>query len=177
MRRGWILLLLGLLLCSGARATVQPGELAPDAIGTDTHGNALNLSALRGKVVVLSFWATWCGYCMKEMPTLASMQTIADQKHLSLQVVLINYMEDHDAFRGTSRLLHREAPGVLATWDRYGEIGKPYGADKGIPVMVMLRRDGTIAHLHVGYGEDMLDSLLAEINALLNEPATATGSH
>ena len=45
--------------------------------------------------------------------------------------------------------------------------GKPYGSDKGIPVMVMPRRDGTVAHVHVGYGEDMLDTLVGEINELL----------
>ncbi len=37
--------------------------------------------------------------------------------------------------------------------------------------MVMLHRDGSVANIHVGYGEDMLDSLIAEINVLLNEPA------
>jgi thiol-disulfide isomerase/thioredoxin len=169
------LALLGLMLCCAANAAMNPGDLPPQALGTDTRGDALMLPALRGKVVVLSFWATWCGYCMKEMPVLASLQNVADEKHLPLQVVLINYQEDHDVFRHTSRVLRRQAPGVLATWDRNGEIGKPYGADGGIPVMVMLRRDGTVAHLHVGYGEDMLDGLLAEINALLQEPNARAG--
>lgn len=74
-------------------------------------------------------------------------------------------------------MLRRQAPGVLATWDRHGEIGKPYGTDRSIPVMVILCGGGTVAHVHVGYGEDMLDSLLAEINALLRElQAVAKGS-
>jgi len=171
------LALLGLTLCFGAHAAIQPGDAAPEALGTDTHGDALNLPALRGKVVVLSFWATWCGYCMKEMPVLASLQNVADGKHLPLQVVLINDQEDHDVFRHTSRVLHKQAPGVLATWDRDGDIGKPYGTAGGIPVMVMLRRDGTVAHIHVGYGEDMLDTLLAEINALLHEPTGSAGGY
>jgi len=168
------LALLGLTLCFGARAAVQPGDTAPPALGSDLHGHELSVPALRGKVVVLSFWATWCGYCMKEIPVLASMQNVADHKHLPLQVVLINYQEDRNVFRHTSGVLRKQAPGVVTTWDRHGEIGKPYGADGGIPVMVMLRGDGTVAHVHVGYGEDMLDSLLAEINALLNEPKTTT---
>lgn len=166
--------LLGLTLVFRAHADVEPGERAPAALGSDLRGHVLDVPALHGKVVVLSFWATWCGYCMKEMPVLASMQNVADQKHLPLQIVLINYEEDRDVFRHTSGVLRRQAPGVLATWDRHGEVGKPYGADRGIPVMVMLRRDGTVAHVHVGYGEDMLDSLLAEINALLQEPQAAT---
>jgi len=178
MLRHFALALLGLALfgltpCSGARTALQSGAPAPAALGSDLRGHTLSVPDLRGKVVVLSFWATWCGYCMKEMPVLATLQNVADQKHLPLQVVLINYEEDRDVFRHTSRVLREQAPGVLATWDRHGDIGKPYGAEGGIPVMVMLRRDGTVAHVHVGYGEDMLDSLLAEINALLQEPKTA----
>ena len=169
------LALLGLMLCFAADAAIKPGDMPPEALGSNSRGDAVTLPALRGKVVVLSFWATWCGYCMKEMPVLASMQNAADQKHLPLQVVLINSEEEHDVFRHASRVLHRQAPGALVTWDRHGEIGKPYGADKAIPVMVMLRRDGTVAHLHVGYGEDMLDTLLAEINALITEPAQGNG--
>lgn len=165
--------LLGLMFCLAAHAGVQPGDVPPDALGTTQDGKTVSVSSLHGKVVVVSFWATWCGYCMKEMPVLATLQNVADQKHLPLQVVLINYEEDRDVFRHTSRVLREQAPGVLATWDRHGDIGKPYGAEGGIPVMVMLRRDGTVAHVHVGYGEDMLDSLLAEINALLLEPKTA----
>lgn len=176
MFRKACLALLGLVLCVAAQAAVKPGDMPPEALGTNSRGDALFLPALRGKVVVLSFWATWCGYCMKEMPTLAGLQNVADGKHLPLQVVLINDEEDHDVFRKASRVLRKQAPGVLATWDRNGDVGRPYGTAKAIPVMVMLRRDGSVAHIHVGYGEDMLDSLLAEINALLQEPSsTARG--
>lgn len=177
MLRKIALALLGLMLCCAANAAIKPGDIPPQALGSNSRGDAVSLPALRGKVVVLSFWATWCGYCMKEIPVLATLQNVADGKHLPLQVVLINDQEDHDVFRHTSQVLHRQAPSVLATWDRHGEIGKPYGTAEGIPVMVMLRRDGTVAHIHAGYGEDMLDTLLAEINALLREPqATAAGS-
>lgn len=171
---GW--LLFGLLLSLGAQATVREGEVPPATLGVDARGQALDLPALRGKVVVLSFWATWCRYCLKEIPTLVNMQNVADEKHAPLQIVLINSKEDRNIFRGSSRLFRKQAPGILSTWDRKGEVGLPYGSNKSIPVMVMLRKDGTVAHLHVGYSEDALDSLVAEINALLNEPAGAAGS-
>jgi thiol-disulfide isomerase/thioredoxin len=177
MFRRACLTLLGLMLCAAAQAAVKPGDLPPEPLGTNSRGDALSLPALRGKVVVLSFWATWCSYCMKEMPTLAGLQNVADGKHLPLQVVLINDEEDHAVFRRASRVLRKQAPGVLATWDRDGGIGRPYGTGKAIPVMVMLRRDGRVAHVHVGYGEDMLDTLLAEINALLQESPPAAAGH
>jgi thiol-disulfide isomerase/thioredoxin len=168
--------LLGLMLSCTANAAIKPGDIPPEALGSTSHGDALTVPALRGKVVVLSFWATWCGYCMKEMPVLANVQQLATERGLPLQVVSIDSEEPRDVFVRSSRTLRRSLPGLLITWDRDGALGKPYGADKGIPVMVMLHRDGSVAHVHVGYGEDMLDSLVAEINALLSEPAPASAA-
>ncbi|WP_404613219.1 TlpA family protein disulfide reductase [Rhodanobacter hydrolyticus] len=147
----------GLLFCLVVHAHVQPGDTPPDALGTTQEGKEVTVSSLRGKVVVVSLWATWCGYCMKEMPVLAKFQSLATQRGLPLQVVSINYREDRHVFVNTVRVLRPLLPGLLMTWDRDGTLGKPYGTARGIPVMVMLHRDGTIAHVHVGYGEDMLD--------------------
>lgn len=163
--------LFGLMLCFAVSAEMLPGATPPDVLGSTQDGQAVNVASLHGKVVVISFWATWCGYCMKELPVLANLQKLANERSLSLQVVTVNSQEDRSTFVRTVRALRPRLPGLLMTWDRDGAIGRPYGTDKGIPVMVMLHRDGTIAHVHVGYGEDMLDSLVAEINTLLSEPA------
>lgn len=112
---------------------------------------------------------------MEEIPVLAKLQMLATRRGLPLQVVAVNHREDRDTFVRTSRVLRRSLPELLVTWDRDGAIGKPYGVS-GIPVMVMLRRDGTIAHVHVGYGADMLDTLVGEINALLLEQPAATAA-
>lgn len=169
--------LLGLMFCLAAHAQhVQPGDMAPDALGTTQDGQEVTVSSLHGKVVVISFWATWCGYCLKEMPVLANLQALATQRGLPLQVVAINHREDRRVFVNTVRALRPRLPGLLMTWDRDGTLGRPYGSDKMIPVMVMLHRDGRVAQVHVGYGEDMLDSLVAEINALLVEPAPAVAA-
>ncbi|WEN16451.1 TlpA disulfide reductase family protein [Rhodanobacter sp. AS-Z3] len=171
--------LLGLLFCfnavASARPKLQPGDTPPDTLGSTQHGQDVTVSSLHGKVVVISFWATWCGYCMEEIPVLAKLQAVATQRGLPLQVVAVNYREDRETFVRTSRVLRSSLPELLVTWDRDGAIGKPYGVS-GIPVMVMLHRDGTIAHIHVGYGEDMLDSLLGEINALMLEQPAATAA-
>ena len=168
--------LLGLMFCLAAHAQVQPGDMAPDALGTTQDGQEVTVSSLHGKVVVISFWATWCGYCLKEMPVLANLQALATQRGLPLQVVAINHREDRRVFVNTVRALRPRLPGLLMTWDRDGTLGRPYGSDKMIPVMVMLHRDGRVAQVHVGYGEDMLDSLVAEINTLLVEPAPAVAA-
>ena len=167
--------LMALLCCFAANAGIKPGDTPPDTLGTTLRGQDVTISSLRGKVVVISFWATWCGYCMEEMPVLAKMQALATQRGMSLQVVAINHREDHATFARTSRVLHKSLPQLLVTWDRNGVIGKPYGIT-GIPVMVMLHRDGTVAHVHVGYGANMLNTLVSEINTLLLEQPAATAA-
>ncbi len=162
--------LLGLMFCLTAHARMQPGDTPPDALGTTQDGKPVTVSSLHGKVVVISFWASWCSYCMKEMPVLASLQALTTERGLDLQVVTVNHKEERRTFVRTVRALRPKLPGLLMTWDRDGTLGQPYGTDKGIPVMVMLHRDGRVAQVHVGYGEDMLDTIVAEINTLLAEP-------
>lgn len=163
--------LFGLSLCFAAHATVKPGDVPPDALGTTTDGQPLGLSSFHGKVVVVSFWATWCGYCMKEMPILAGLQIQANEHQLPLQVISIDSKESHSTFITSAKMIRKRLPNLVLSWDRDGRIGEPYGAGKVIPVMVMLHKDGTVAHIHAGYGESMLDDLLSEIAELLNEPA------
>ena len=175
-RTGLVLITLTALMCcfavnAGIKPSVKPGDTPPDSLGRTMDGQTVSLASLHGKVVVISFWATWCRYCMKEMPVLAGLQSLATQRHLPLQVVAVDYREGHDTFRRSAQLLHQRLPNLLLSWDRRGTIGRPYGTAGGIPVMVMLHRDGTVANIHVGYGESMLDSLVAEINTLINEPA------
>ncbi|MGH8216707.1 MAG: TlpA family protein disulfide reductase [Rhodanobacteraceae bacterium] len=145
--------------------------MSPDALGKTLAGQEIRASALRGQVVVISFWATWCRYCMKELPVLGGLQAVAHERKLPLQVVEINYEEDHRTFVRATHLLTPKLPGLLLTWDRTGALAKSFGLDGALPAMIMLHRDGTVAHVHVGYDESMLDTLVAEINALLNEPA------
>lgn len=165
---GWIMLLISL----SVHAQMQPGSRPANSFGKTAGGQALDLSAMRGKVVVISFWATWCGYCMKELPVLAGLQAQATAGHLPLQVIAIEHGEDRRTFLKTAQLLQPRLPGLLMSWDRDGSIGRPFGTDGGIPVMVMLHRDGTVAEVHAGYSEDELDSLLARISKLMAEPST-----
>ncbi len=168
------LALFALLCCFTASAGIKPGDIPPDSLGTTVAGHTVSLASLHGKVVVISFWATWCGYCMKEMPVLAGLQTLATKRKLPLQVVAVDSKESRQTFVGAVRLLRPRLPQLLISWDRHGKIGEPYGANKIIPVMVLLHRDGTVADVHVGYDDGTLDRLVVEINGLLTEPAPPT---
>lgn len=161
-----------LLLCVGALAKPLPiGAVAPDDLGRTLAGQAVTVSALRGKVVVISFWATWCKYCLEEMPILGGLQALANERRLPLQVVEINSMEDHGTFVRATHLLMPKLPGLLMTWDRTGALGKSFGVGSELPAMIILHRDGTIADVRIGYDKSELDPIVAEINRLMNEPA------
>lgn len=170
--RSFAVTLIALCLTVSAHAEIQPGSRPPDSLGKTVSGESVTLTALRDKVVVISFWATWCTYCMKELPILAGLQAQATERKLPVQVVAIEHKEDRTTFVRTSRALRPRLPGLLMSWDRDGSIGKPFGTDQGIPVMVMLHRDGTVAHVYSGYSADMLDGMLAEINTLMAEPSS-----
>lgn len=162
--------MLGMLICYCGYAKVNPGDMPPDDLGKTLDGTPVHLSDLRGKVVVISFWATWCHYCLQELPTLAGLQSEATQRGLPMQVIAVDYMEPREVFRKSAKWLQSRLPGLLLTWDRNGVLRRPYGSE-GIPVMVMLHRDGSVARIDVGYDEANLDDRISEINALLNEPA------
>lgn len=167
-----LLFFCAVLACSHAWAkALPPGSIPPDDLGRTLSGQEVRVSALRGKVVVISFWATWCGYCMKEMPVLAGLQATANERGYPLQVVEINYEEDHRVFTRAAHLLMPKLPGLIMTWDRNGALNKSFGLSGSLPTMILLHRDGTVASVHVGYDEDMLSPLAAEITRLMNEPA------
>jgi thiol-disulfide isomerase/thioredoxin len=161
------LVLLALAIASSAYAKPGEGDVAPDYLGHDRHGNDVRVSSLHGKVVIVSFWASWCGYCLKEMPILAAIQKKTGTA--DLQVVGVNHDDDLDTF---TKIQHRwKDLDVILTYEAGDHrISKPYGVN-GLPYMVMIGRDGRIAHIHVGYGEDMLDDILGEIQDLLDAPA------
>jgi len=157
-----------LLICGNAYGALSPGDVPPDFLGNTLKGRAVHPSALRGDVVVISFWATWCHYCMQELPVLAGVQAVAAKRGLRMQVVAVDYRESRHTFVRAAELLGSRLPSLLITRDVNGSIGKPYGVSGSIPVMVMLHRDGTVAYVHVGYDQDELDELITEINRLLS---------
>ena len=158
--------------CALAVAGPLPdGAPAPNNLGKTLTGQPVTVASLHGKVVVISFWATWCEYCMEEMPVLGGLQATATREHLPLQIVAVNFEQPHSVFARATHLLMPKLPGLLLTRDRNGQLAHAYGVGKALPAMILLNRDGTIAETDIGYDKSALKPLLAEINHLLNEPA------
>ena len=66
---------------------VQKGDMAPDFTLKDLNGKPVTLSQLRGKVVVLNFWASWCPHCREEMPSLARLNEVYGSSDFALLAV------------------------------------------------------------------------------------------
>jgi thiol-disulfide isomerase/thioredoxin len=163
------LLLTTLLIAgsAGARERLKVGDIPPDDLLKSSSGQRVKLSDYRGKIVIISFWASWCAPCRKELPILAGIQV---QAMNDVKVFSINYQEDYSRYREIVKLL-KDLPVTLIS-DQYGSLGDKYDV-KGIPHMVIVGRDGRITAVHEGYGESMLQPLVDEINALLAQPAQA----
>ena len=149
---------------AAAPATAAPaiGDTPPDALGKDGRNNAIDLSAYRGKVVIVTFWASWCGYCLKELPALNALQEQAGDQWL--KIIAVNVMDDTADYRAMTRQMRDYK--LVMTRDRDGGIAAGYGV-KAYPNLWMIDPQGKVASHHVGYGEDSLQALIAEIQRLL----------
>jgi thiol-disulfide isomerase/thioredoxin len=164
-----ILLLAGAMLPALAEeASNRPkvGELPPPALGNDRNGKEVNLDALHGKVVVLTFWASWCGYCRQELPMLAHMQKIVG--HDNLEVIAINFKESKQEFLSVIRA--NKGLDLTYVQDSKGKVSDRYGVE-GLPNMFILDRDGKIAYWHAGYDEGVMQTVVQEMLSLLPQEA------
>jgi thiol-disulfide isomerase/thioredoxin/outer membrane lipoprotein-sorting protein len=120
-------------------------------------GSPVKLSALKGKVVVLDFWATWCGPCRRWMPIVAKAQR--DYADKGVQVYAINLRESEAKVR---EYLGQQKIEVPVLMDRSGSVATDYRASS-IPTTVIVGRDGKVVRVLVGlHGEEDLADVLHE---------------
>ena len=134
-------------------------RLAPEFIRTDLNGRPVDLKALRGKVVLLNFWASWCGPCQVELPKFQSWQS--QYGAAGLQVLTISMDDSAAPARASVRKLHLDLP-VLMGDER---LGREYGGILGLPVTFLINRDGTVADRVEG-GADLV-SMERRVRSLL----------
>ena len=143
----------------GMTETVSPlvGKPAEDFSLLDLTGKPRKLSALKGKVVLLDFWATWCGPCRRELPTVAKLYKELASKGLA--VVAVNVGEPS----ATVNAFLKKNPFVLPVWlDSKTVVSSRYNASS-IPTLVVIDRKGTVTAYKVGvHDETALRALLSE---------------
>jgi len=172
--RRWGLALLAALACLPARAEDLPPlthaltpihqpYVAPSLKLPDLDGKAHDLAALRGKVVVVNFWATWCPPCRREMPSLERLrQRLADK---GLAVVAVDVGEDTDSvFSFTGQL--EPAPGFPLLLDKDSAAMQGWRV-KGLPTTFVVDAQGRVTHRAVGGREFDHEAIVKQLQDLL----------
>ena len=137
----------------------KPAAPAIDLMTTD--GTPLSLQALRGKVVLVNFWATWCEPCIREMP---SLQQLRDQFHADgLEVLAVNYQEGPARISSFIEKLHLSVPVVR---DTDGSVARVWGA-RVFPANYLVDRAGNIRYAMDGAADWTSPSLISTIRTLL----------
>lgn len=155
------------ILAPGAVAEVKPGDIPPPRLGTDRNGDRVNLEEMSGKIVVISFWATWCAPCRKELPVLEAIHNSIGEDRL--EVIAVN-TEDRRTYRGALRRLKDYK--MTLVHDPRGILQRQYGVD-GLPHMVIVGIKGVVVSVKRGYSVDMVVPIVDELNSLLRAQARA----
>jgi peroxiredoxin len=149
----------GLLVTRGGGVRVAPDFAVPDL-----HGNTVRLSGLRGKVVLLNLWATWCPPCREEMPSMESVWGRLRDRGL----VLLAVSEDEEAARVAPFVTEMKLSFPVLLDPRH-EVGDRYGV-WGYPETFVIDRNGNVVERVIGPRQWDAPAELAKLEALLAAP-------
>lgn len=158
MNKKTILAAIGLIgILTSALVQAQP---APD-VELDTGKSSIQLKDLRGKVVYLDFWASWCVPCRKSFPWMNQVQKkFADQ---GFRIIAVNLDEDS----GQARAFLAKYPAEFTVaYDPKGKLAQIFKV-KGMPSSYLIDRNGNMIRTHIGFRSDDPRDLEAEIGSLL----------
>jgi len=139
-----LIFFVALLLVSPAIVLAQQ-TAAPQFVLRDINGNTVRLSAYRGKVVLINFWATWCPPCRAEMPDLVRLQR--EHARQGLQVIGITYPpETKIRVRRFASSLKVNYPIILGT----RQLKARFSSEETLPLTVIIDRDGKVNNIISG---------------------------
>jgi cytochrome c biogenesis protein CcmG/thiol:disulfide interchange protein DsbE len=141
---------------------VRNPEPAPDFKLTGLDGKSVTLAGSRGKVILLNFWATWCGPCRAEIPDLVQLQNKYKDRLQILGLVVDD--DDQDLIKEFAKEFRVNYPVAIAT----NEIRLQYGGIPALPTSFLLDAEGRIVQKHEGLRDPLLYE--TEIRSLLGLP-------
>ena len=125
--------------------SVVTGDVAPDFKLEDTKGNQVSLSDLRGKVVMVNFWATWCPPCIEEMPSMERLNEAMAEDDF----VLLAINTEKNGRSVVPPFLNKTPYTFPILYDDKGDVQKQYGVYK-FPESFIIRKDGTVDQKIIG---------------------------
>jgi peroxiredoxin len=152
-----------MLIAWGCSVAANQPSMAPDFTLKSREGVNIKLSELRGQVVMVNFWASWCGPCREEMPLL---QQLYDRyQSLGFSLLGVNVDEQKAA---ADKMLSDVPVNFPILYDEHSKVSKAYQV-KAMPSTFMVDRDGRIRYLHKGYKPGYEDEYQQQIRELLRE--------
>lgn len=151
-----------MLISCGTKGSVNKADIAQDFTLNTLDGEQISLSSLKGNVVLVDFWATWCPPCQRSIPVLITLYNKYHDKGFT--VLGISTSDSEDILKPFVKEKKIPYPILLGTND----VGRQYGVT-GIPHMMIIDKKGKIVKTQVGYNEQMemmfdeiIDSLLTQ---------------
>ena len=136
---------------------------APTISLTDSGGHTLELSALRGKLVLVNLWATWCEPCLREMPSLERLQS-----RLGERIAVLAVSEDRGGNKAVEPFIAKLGlKSVKIYIDPKSEVGHAFGA-RGLPTSVLIDREGKVLGRVEGAAEWDSPKILGVLEPLLS---------
>lgn len=147
------LLFSGLLAAAALGAEAQP---APEWTLQDPEGREVSSKQFAGKVVVVDFWATWCGPCVEEIPGYVALQ----KKYGRDGLVVVGVSLDRGGPAKVKRFMEENGINYVVVMGDAG-IGEAFGGIEAIPTTFLVSRDGRIVHRKMGaWAHDKYEELV-----------------
>ena len=143
--------------------TLRTGAPAPAFALQSNNGKPLNLADLKGQIVLVNFWASWCGPCRKEMPILEQL----NRQYRNKGVALLGVNVEPDSAAATDWLKATPVSFPIL-FDVDSKVSKLYQVE-GMPNTVILDKTGKVRYIHRGYSPGAENEYLDQIRALIRE--------
>jgi len=137
-----------------AYAAPEIGKAAPDLVITELDGQTFDLVKLRGKVVLVNYWATWCAPCRKDMPKLDALYRRYHDQNLEMIGISI----DRDSDLGKVRKVAPKLSYPVALLK--GITNDGFGPPAGVPITWIVDTDGKVSDMMIDVRDELLDSLV-----------------
>ncbi len=158
-----VLCAIAALLCVTQLNAATLSGPAPDFTLKSNNGANIKLSELRGQVVMINFWASWCGPCRQEMPLLDQLY----QRYQPMGFTLLGVNVEEDS-RAADKILKEIPVSFPVLYDKKNQVSESYQV-RAMPSTFLIDRDGKVRYLHKGYQPGYEEEYQQQIRELVKE--------